>query len=579
MRSFLHSALSVDDLAGLYEQARLQYGHLELSQGILSVLKVKLTLAERDLQSFPKTGPVIVVANHPFGLLDGMLLDSILLRVRPDIKILTNSLICSVEELRHRCLPIDVFETGDARENNVKSLRKLAKLLRSGGGAALFPAGEVSHWRSDIREISDPAWSTAAARYAQGLRVPVVPIYFDGANSLSFQLAGVVHPRLRTASLLRELMKMRNRCVEARIGRLIQPEDLDRFDTVEAATDYLRARVYVLRHRQVRPTHAQPAPPRASFPSSKTRVAVTESNNTVTRIAELIDTRHSVVENEDYVVVRAAGSEIPDLLDEVGSLREVTFRAAGEGTGHARDLDRFDPHYQHLLLWHKERKQIAGSYRLAWTADIFRQKGIAGLYTSTLFRYQPAFFQKTGPALELGRSFIRLEYQKEYAPLLLLWQAIARSAAERPEAPVLFGAVSVSNQYSEASRSLIVRFILNHGYWPDLASLVTPRKPVRSHLTAGFEVQTIARCLDDIETLSQSIAEIEGGAGVPVLLRQYFKLGGRVAGFNVDRRFSNALDGLLIVDLRQTSSKVLGRYMGADRLAAFRRYWDRPHSA
>ena len=584
VRGFLQSALQLSDLQSLYEEARDKYPDLQLSSKLLKLLSADMEISDQDLQRIPHSGPLLVVANHPFGILDGMLLDQVLLRVRPDIKILTNALICGLEELKTRCLPIEVFGGEGALENNFRCLRQMMGLLRKGQGVAFFPAGEVSHWRREFRCITDPPWSTIAVRCSLAADVPVIPIFFTGQNSLGFQLAGMIHPRLRTARLPGELLNKRGRTVEVRVGSLIKPGELRKFESAEKATDYLRARTYMLGHRKTDgqrtwwPGRPQPRPnvagprPGTLF---KTASAATDPQTRPTpgigsEIARLHADGKMVVESDDYSVYRSSGGEAPALLEELGRLREITFRAVGEGTGRGRDLDRFDSYYQHLILWHKGSKQVAGSYRLAWTDQVLPEHGMGGLYTSTLFRFQPGFFARLGPALELGRSFVRTEFQKEYGPLLLLWQAIARVASQRPEAPVLFGAVSISGGYSEASRELIVQFVSKHSFRSDLAQLAVPRNPFRSRLTNGFEFSTVSQCMSDLESLASPMCDIGDVSGVPILLRQYCKLGGRVAGFNVDRKFSNALDGLLIVDLRETNPKMLDRYMGPASAAAFR---------
>jgi len=223
------------------------------------------------------------------------------------------------------------------------------------------------------------------------------------------------------------------------------------------------------------------------------------------------------------------------------------------------------------LLWHKTRQELVGAYRAGNTAEILAEHGIGGLYTSTLFRYDEKIFQKLGPALELGRSFVRPEYQRQYAPLLLLWKGIARMVARRPEVPVLFGAVSISNDYSAASREMIYRFFEAHMQEDELAGLIEPRRPFRPGLLRRWDCSGMHRALRDLDELSQPITDVEAdGKGLPILLRQYAKIGGKLLGFNVDRKFSNVLDGLVVVDLRQTEPAVLERYMGREDAARFR---------
>jgi putative hemolysin len=258
-------------------------------------------------------------------------------------------------------------------------------------------------------------------------------------------------------------------------------------------------------------------------------------------------------------------------MQELGRLREITFRAAGEGTGKSRDLDRFDRNYSHILLWNKSKQELVGAYRAGNTAEILAQQGVNGLYTSTLFRYNPQFFEKLGPALELGRSFVRPEYQRQYAPLLLLWKAIARLLAIQPEIAVVFGPVSISNDYSKASREMIYRFFKARVRKDELAGLITPRKPFRPVGLRPWDCRAMCHALRDVEDLSQPITDVESdGKGLPILLRQYAKIGGKLLGFNVDRKFSNVLDGLMVVDLRKTEPAMLERYMGREAAARFR---------
>ncbi len=278
-----------------------------------------------------------------------------------------------------------------------------------------------------------------------------------------------------------------------------------------------------------------------------------------------------LAENGELAVYIGTAREIPQLLREVGRLRELTFRHVGEGTGKSLDLDRFDDHYWHILLWHRAKRELAGAYRAGNTAEILAERGISGLYTSTLFRYDERIFQKLGPALELGRSFVRPEYQRQYAPLLLLWKGIASLVAKHPEIPVLFGAVSISNDYNEASREMIYRFFEARMREDELAGLIEPRRPFRSAPLRKWDCRGMSRALRDLDELSQPINDVEAdGKGLPILLRQYAKIGGKMLGFNVDRKFSSVLDGLVVVDLRQTEPAVLERYMGRESATRFR---------
>ncbi len=256
--------------------------------------------------------------------------------------------------------------------------------------------------------------------------------------------------------------------------------------------------------------------------------------------------------------------------EEIGRLREITFRAAGEGTGQPTDLDRFDPYYLHLFLWNKEKREIAGGYRLGEVPRILARFGPKGLYTESLFRFRMGFLTQLGPSLELGRSFIRPEYQRSYAPLLLLWKGIAGFVAKHPEYSMLIGAVSVSNQYSPASRELIARYFEKQNAGEKWRGAVWARRPLRGNLVQKWEMAALCSLLPDVEDLSAPIADLEPDCkGIPILVRQYVKLGGKLLAFSVDPQFGNTLDGFVMIDLTRTSPEILARYMGKERAQRF----------
>ncbi|HEY1215755.1 MAG TPA: lysophospholipid acyltransferase family protein [Bryobacteraceae bacterium] len=568
VRNLLYSALQVKALQNLYMEARGR-STKSLSQNVLDTLQVTVDVSVQDLALIPQTGPLLLVANHPFGFLDGLILDAVLLQVRPNVKILTNDVLCHLRELHERFIPVRVLGA-QAPSDHVKSVRQVVHYLREGNGVAVFPAGTVSHWSSEQRRITDSSWSTLAVRCAKSVYAPIVPVFFVGKNSVLFQTAGLLHPGLRTARLPGELLNKRGRKVEVRIGTPILPAELshDR----HRATAYVRARTYMLGHRTParQQVHTYSKRRSSSHPSFIRRDAGLEVTTGIRReIEELDKNGQKIVENDTYAVYAEQGRRIPFLLGELGRLREITYRLVGEGTGHAINLDEWDSEYTHLVLWHKSNSSIAGSYRLAWTTDVFARTTIKGLYTSALFRYSSEFFNRLGPAVELGRSFICPEYQKEYAPLLLLWQAIARCIARRPESHVLFGAVSISASYSEVSRELMVHFLRERCFRDDLAPFVIPKQPFRRRFLRKEEARIMTESSGKIDDLP--IGDIDRVDGVPILLRQYLRLGGKVAGFNTDPKFSNVLDGLLIVDLCDTEPKLLAKYMGVERSHEFLR--------
>jgi putative hemolysin len=540
-------------------------------ENLLSEMRVRLQIGEADQARVPATGPVVVVANHPYGMLDGAILTVLLTRVRPDVKVLTNFLLSDVPELRNHCIFVDPFQTDRSAESNRRALREALAWLQQGGMLAMFPSGEVSHWQMPAAQIIDPTWNDAAVRLLRRTGAAALPVYFGGHNGVGFQLMGMLHPKLRTAFLLQESLQQEGKTVEVRVGSAITADAVEAIRDDREATEYLRWRTYLLARRSKPEAVWQTAlRSRLAFKIQEPVAAPVPAHLLADEVARLPEDQ-CLAENGDLAVYLGTAREIPQLLREVGRLREIAFRGAGEGTGKSRDLDLFDDYYSHILLWHKTKRELVGAYRAGKTAEILAKRGIIGLYTSTLFRYDERIFQKLGPALELGRSFVRPEYQRQYAPLLLLWKGIARMVARQPEIPVLFGAVSISNDYNAASREMIYRFFEARMKDNELAGLIEPRRPFRPAPLHKWDCRGMSQALRDLDELSQPINDVEtDGKGLPILLRQYAKIGGKLLGFNVDRKFSNVLDGLVVVDLRQTEPAVLERYMGREGAMRFR---------
>jgi putative hemolysin len=537
---------------------------------LLDEMRVSLRADESDRSRIPASGPVVVVANHPHGILDGALLMRLLTRVRPDVKVLSNFLFLDIPELTRHFIFLDSFETDRSVESTRRALREALAWLQDGGMLGVFPAVGSLRFQMPGPHGGNPHWSDLAIRLLRRAQAAALPVYFCGNNMLGQQLLGMVHPKLRPAFQLQQFLQHEGKTIEARVGSTISYESLAATGPQEA-TEYLRWRTYLLGRRK---HHADtwPVVLRSRLTAKLQKpLALAGDSAALAKEIQNLPAESCLIENGAFAVYLASACQVPLLLREVGRLRELTFRQGGEGTGKGLDLDQFDQYYWHLLLWNRARQELVGAYRAGSTAEILSAHGISGLYTSTLFRYERMMFEKLGPALELGRSFVRPEYQRQYVPLMLLWKGIARLIAMHPEISVLFGAVSISNDYSQASRQLIYGFFETRMQSDELASLVEPRNPFRAGLLQRWDCRAMTRVLRELDQLSQPITDLEfDGKGLPILLRQYAKLGGKLLGFNLDRKFSNCLDGLILVDLRKTEPAVLERYMGKEAAARFR---------
>jgi putative hemolysin len=536
---------------------------------LLAELRAHLRVNAIDHQRIPTSGPVVVVANCPNNSLGITILTALLTRVRPDLKILTSVLLSDVPEIAHHCIvarPARPDRIAGARQ---QALHEALLWLQEDGMLVLCAPHCTPNWKPRAGLSGFPDWNNAALRLIRRTPASVLPIYFP--NHLRLQFLSMVHPNRTATSLLRQFLRQERKGIEVRVGSKITPEAIAVIPNDRDATEYLRWRTSLLSRRR-KPDPPWPLTWRSRLASKMQEpVAGAADPEHVSEELAHLPADRCLAQSGDLAVYLASAREIPHLLQEVGRLREVTFRHVGEGTGKHRDLDRFDEYYWHLLLWNEAARELVGAYRAGSTAEILPQYGVRGLYTSTLFRYDKAFFRTLGPALELGRSFVRPEYQRQHAPLLLLWRGIACLVAMRPEIPVLFGAVSISNDYNQSSRELICRYFESRTRDDELAAGIVPRRPFHPRLLGRCCYRGLSQILRNLEDLSQPITDLEvDGKGLPILLRQYAKIGGRLLAFNVDGKFSNVLDGLVLVDLRRTQASVLDRYMGRDAASRFR---------
>jgi putative hemolysin len=570
----LEHLLGLRQCAALYDCVKSENEPHAFMRDVLNRMEVRAQVKPEDLENIPKKGPAVVVGNHPFGGIEGIIMADILLSCRPDVKIVANLLLNRIPQLRKLTIPVDPFSHRGSTRTNIGPMREALCWLRSGGMLLVFPAGEVSHLRMPPLEVADPVWSPGIGRLIRRTRAPVLPVFFHGHNGLGFQAAGLIHPRLRTVLLARQLMAMRGRTVPVDIGRLIPFRWLQRYASDAELMTYLRWRTYLLGLPARKETRRFKPPAVAVFRKPRP-LAAGQPPDRCRREIERLPAGQCLARRGAQSVWQATAEQIPHVLQEIGRLRELSFRAANEGTGKPRDLDRFDEHYLHLFIWSEEPAEIVGAYRIGATDRILERHGRRGLYSSTLFDSRMEFFQRLGPALELGRSFVRPEYQRSYSPLLLLWKGIGGFIARHPRYRMLFGPVSISRDYSDLSRRLIATTLLQHCQAKDLALMVKPRHPanLKSVRVPGCGHRPEPICFHDFKEMSSVIADVEfKQRDVPVLLRHYLNLGGQLLAFSIDRSFGHVMDGLIVVDLMQTDRKTLQRYMGVGGAAAFLAY-------
>ena len=539
----LNKILKFNRLDRYYQQIEAQ-DSCEFIDKVLELLNINVELENKFLERIPKSGPVMVVSNHPFGGIDGLILLRLIKRVRPDVKIMANQFLSQIEEVTQDCIYVDAFNRGN--DKNRRPIRESIQWMKKGGLLAVFPAGSVSHYHYEDHAVSDDEWNPAIFRMAKISGAQVVPVYFKGRNSLLFNTLGMIHPLVRTALLPSELSR-EGRHVSVKIGSAINPAKIKSYVNDQQGIAFLRLQTLLL----------------------DTQIEAKDFNFSNTDQAPIIDAVPKEVLKEeidqlpadsklhsykDFDVFCSSSKHIPQIMHEIGRLREITFRRAGEGTGKEIDLDKYDHTYEQLFIWNREENEIVGAYRIGRINEL----GAKGLYTSKFYDYTDRFINKHNWGLEMGRSFVRPEYQRKPYSLLLLWRGIGAYMMKYPKYRYLFGAVSVSNDYSAVSRALIAELMLNH------KDSVEAHQKIKLH---KFNREIMRYCkrleISNPEQLSALIKNIEPDQkDIPPLVKHYMKMGGQFCSFSVDENFGGTLDGLILVDLPNAPEKSLLTYLG-----------------
>ena len=518
---------------------------------ILDDFQIKFEIPEEDLKRLPKEGPYITVSNHPLGGIDGILLLKLMLEQRSDFKIIANFLLHRIEPLKPYIMPVNPFEDRKDVKSSLSGFKNAIVHLREGHPLGIFPAGEVSTYR-DGKLMVDRPWEDAAMKLVKKAEVPVVPIYFHAKNSKLFYKLSKINDTLRTAKLPSELLTQKRRVIKVRIGKPISVDDQKEYVSLDEFSEFVRRKTYMLSNSfedkskildNIQSTLKTPKVP-------KNIVTPVETNLMVEEVEALRKDDSRLLQSKNYEVFLAQASQIPNILREIGRLREITFREVGEGTNESIDLDAFDDYYHHMFLWDNESNVLAGAYRMGLGSKIFERYGINGFYLHDLFRFEPELFKMMSQSIEMGRAFIIKEYQQKPMPLFLLWKGIVHTTLRYPEHKFLIGGVSISNQFSNFSKSLMIEFMKSHYYDPYIAQYVHPKKEFKVKLKDADKDFVFDETEADLNKFDKVIDEIEPGAlRLPVLLKKYIKQNAKLVAFNVDPLFNNAVDGLMYIKI------------------------------
>jgi putative hemolysin len=549
LAALLMEIMKINDVNKLFAQAQPKEGP-EFVDAILEGIGVTIDFDERELKNIPTTGSFIAIANHPYGGVEGMVLLKILCMVRQDAKLMANFLLKKIPNLSDYFIAVNPFENID-HSSSISGIKNTLELLANGTPIGIFPAGEVSSFKIETQQVTDRLWHPVVGRIIAKAKVPVVPIYFHGNNGLLFNLLSLIHPTLRTVKLPSELFNKQGHTIKLRIGKPINFEDIPENNNPTKLLNFLRARTYALGTGLEE--EKKLFNPRNLFKIKKNPAEIPPAIDTaiLEKEVEPLRENYKVWTEKNYEVFIVETSLIPNIIREIGRLREITFREIGEGSNKSVDLDEYDIYYHHLFIWDFESKMIVGAYRIGFGDEIFYSMGKKGFYIAELFKIKGQFTSVLKKSLELGRSFIRKEYQQKPLPLFLLWKGILKFLIDNPRYRYLIGPVSISNTFSKFSKSLIVDYITRNHFDHEMAQYVKPRKKFKVDFSK-IDTDVLLSEGDTFKDLDNLISEVETTSmKVPVLLRQYIGLNAKIICFNIDPKFADCLDGFLVLDLQK----------------------------
>ncbi len=552
----LLKTLRISKLNRIYERHK-DKKDLVFLDALLDDFQIHFDVPPEDLARIPKQGAFITVSNHPLGGIDGILLMKLLVEKRPDYKIIANFLLHRIEPLKKYVMPVNPFEEHKDAKSSLVGIKNALRHLSEGNALGIFPAGEVSTFE-DGKLVVDRPWEEGAIKIIRKAGVPVIPIYFHAKNSRLFYFLSGLSDTLRTAKLPSELLSQKNRTIRVRIGKPITVSEQEQFEELDDFYHFLRRKTYMLANPYEKKRSITPKS--FAFPKTPEKIIDPVDPALMEKEIAVLDGQDDLLfTSKNYRIYLADAASIPEILREIGRLREITFREVGEGTNKSMDLDRFDNYYKHLFLWDDERKLIVGAYRMGMGAEIFARYGISGFYVNELFRIEPELYDMMARTIEMGRAFIIKEYQQRPMPLFLLWKGIVHVTLRYPEHKFLMGGVSISNKFSNFSKSLMIEFMKSHYYDPFIAQYVSPKKEYKVKLNVADKDFVFDATQADMNKFDKIIDEVEpGDLRLPVLMKKYVKQNARLVAFNVDPKFNNAVDGLMyirIADLPESTVK------------------------
>ena len=520
-------------------------GSFEFIDDILDYFNFNYLVSDKDIENIPSQGRVVIIANHPLGALDSIALIKLVSKVRKDIKIIANDFLKEFQSIDSLLLHINNFQARQRKE----AIAEIYETLNKEMALIIFPSGEVS--RASTTGIRDKKWQKGFLKFAHRSSSPILPVFIGGKNSKTFYSVSALNKKLSTLLLANEMFKQRDKTISIKIGEIIPneniiPQGLEQSQIVELYKKHVyslnKGKSFFLTQKAI----AHP----------EDRKAVREELKSAQLLGETKDNK------KIYLFSSADKNSI--LLNEIGRLREISFRKVGEGINKKRDIDKYDRYYKHIVLWDENDLEVVGAYRIGETKEIVAKYGKHALYTSTLFEFNEGFEPYLESSIELGRSFVQPKYWGSRA-LDYLWYGIGAYLKNNPQIKYLFGPVSLSASYSKTSKDTILYFYDNN--FKDKENLVNAKIPYNfktDKVLIKMLKQEFSSPLykDNFRSLKNSLSVM--GSNVPTLYKQYSDLclegGIKFCAYNVDPDFSNCVDSFIIVEIDKIKESHKKRY-------------------
>ncbi len=517
------------------------YQGREFADHLIENMDITIDVSPEQLENIPKEGGFVVVSNHPFGGIEGVMLYSVIAKVRPDFKLMANFILSHIPNLKEAFFAVNPFEKNPEWKSSLGGIKGAINHIAEGHGLGVFPAGEVSRFHGhDYPE--DLPWNASIARIIKNAKVPVIPVFWDGRNSRLFYVVDRINSMLGTARLTRELANKQGKRFNLQIGKPILPAEVALYENPKELAAYLRSRSYALEAN---------IPVKTAEKKEVKQAEIDPPTDLPLMLAELeaIREKSFLYSTANYDCYLADYADIPNIMHEIARLREEAFRAIGEGTAKNLDQDEFDVYFKQMFLWDTVKQRIAGCYRLGIGSEIVPKYGIKGFYVSTLVNIDESFSDKLSHTIELGRSFVALDYQKEVLPMMLLLRGLSDVVVRYPEINHFIGPVSISAWYPKFYLSLIARFVAEeHSIEEEYRGKVTPKTPfVPDYLKVDSDV-LLKNNMNGVDKFDKFLFRLSNGEyRLPTLYKKYLKLNAKFLCFNVDPDFNDTLDSLLFL--------------------------------